>query len=150
MNGAHLHLLVNHIPIFTIAFGAAALAWSVYRGSDEMRWAAVGLFILAGVSAWAADLSGEAAEDLVKNLADVTKALIHEHEEAADFAKASATLLALGSIGMVFIGRYKVKFYRTAQIALLVFAIFSSTIQARTAYLGGLIRHTEIRADHEN
>lgn len=145
MNGAHLHLLVNHIPVFAVVFGLIALAWAILRNSNEMRWAAIALFVLAGLSGWLAMETGESAETIAEKLAGVTKGLIHEHEEAADFANVSATVLALGAILLAVISRLKPNFLNLTQRLLLLVAIFSSTVMARTAYLGGQIRHSEIR-----
>jgi uncharacterized membrane protein len=147
MNGAHAHLLVNHVPIFGVTFGLIALVWSLIRNSRDMRWAAIVLFVVAGIFGWIALETGEAAEDLVEKLPGVTKALIHDHEEAAEFANICATVLAFVAIGMAGLERFKPGCLRRLEYAAVLIAIVGSAAMARTAFLGGQVRHTEIRAD---
>mgnify|MGYP000865172719 CR=1 FL=1 len=151
MNGAHLHLLVNHIPVFAVVMGLAALIWAMVRNSNDMRLAAVCLFVLAGAFGFIAAETGDKAEDIIKHMADISevaKPLIHQHEEAADFANVVAVILAVAAVAMVLIERFKKRFFSICQIAVLVLALTASAAMARTAYLGGLIRHTEIRGDY--
>lgn len=147
MNGAHAHLLVNHIPLFGIFFGLVSLIWSIRRQSNDMRWAAVLLFVLAGVFAWVSMETGESAEDLVEHLPGVTKELIHTHEEAAEYAQIFALILAGAAFLMAILERYKPQFLKTTQIVVLLLALFTSTVIIRTTFLGGQIRHTEIRSE---
>lgn len=147
MNGAHQHLLLNHIPVFTTAFGLLALLWALSRKSKDMLWAAVVLFVVAGISAWLASETGESAEKIVEHLPGVTKALIHEHEEAAEAANVSAALLAVGSLILIAIDRFRAQFLKPMQILLLMIALVSTALMARAAYLGGQISHSEIRGE---
>ncbi len=149
MNGAHQHLLLNHIPLFGVSFGLLLLLWSMLRKSKDVRWAAVFFFVLAGVAGWIAMETGESAEEIVENLPGVTKALIHDHEEAAEFANISATVLAVLALLMEFVSVYRARFFKATQYVVLLVAAVSSIAMARTAFLGGHIRHTEIRSDAE-
>src|ERR1035437_7890852 len=119
MNGAHLHLLVNHIPLFGVAFGAIALIWAAARRFDEMRWGAVALFILAGICGWITVESGESAEKLAEHLPGVTKALIENHSDAAELANTIASILALSAIVMEIVARLRHKFLPVIQIAVI-------------------------------
>jgi len=147
MNGAHLHLLVNHVSLFALLIGIVALAFSMKRKSVDLRVLAVGLFLVVGVFGWVASETGDQAEHIVKTVDQDSKPLIHEHEEAADWAQASGFLIAGLAIVMEWTARKKQKFFKPAQWILLVFAIQGFTVFARTAYLGGLIRHTEVRGN---
>lgn len=148
MNGAHLHLLVNHIPIFGVTFGLIAMCWSIFRKSSELRFAAITLFIIAGGFGWLAMETGESAEDLLKTLPEMTKDWIHNHEEAAEVSNILTTITALSAIALVTTLKLKSAYTQKIQILVLLFALLSSVAMARTAYLGGQIRHTEIRASH--
>jgi hypothetical protein len=145
MNSAHWHLLVNHVSLFSVLFGTAALIWSLLRNSKDMRWASIGIFGIAAVFAWLAGTTGEGAEELARNLPGVTEGLIHEHEEAAEFAEVVTILLGALAAGVGVIQRARPKFLRSAQVVLLLLALVSAAAMIRTANLGGLIRHTEIR-----
>lgn len=86
MTGTHLHLLVNHAPILGAIFALALLVTSLRYGRDVLQRTALVVLIIVGAAAGAAKFSGEPAEDGVRGVPGVTRALIHEHEEMADKA----------------------------------------------------------------
>ncbi len=147
MNQPHLHLMVNHIPVLGIIFGVFALIWAIIRKSSEMRWAAIALFLVAGVFAVITFETGEHSEEKVEHLPGVSESIMHEHEKAADYAYAFALITAGTALLLAASTRFKPKAVKPAQTALLVLSIFTSTTMARTAYLGGQIRHSEIRSE---
>lgn len=144
-NAAQIHLLVNHIPIFGVLFGLAALLWSLIRPSRDMRWASIGLFVISAIFAWIAAESGDGAAEIVKNIPGVVKALIHNHEEAADLAQISTIILAVLSLIGVAVERFKPALLKSIQILVLILALVTGVLLARTAHLGGLIHHEELR-----
>ncbi len=145
MNPAHLHLIVNHAPIFSIFFGTMALILAMKRNSTELRTFAVGVFILGAMTTITSHLTGEGAEQAVKKISDMSQDIveknIHEHEEASDFALGSSILVALASLGMMWTATKKPKHLKKVQIIVLVLALHSCTVMMRVAYLGGMIRH---------
>lgn len=145
MNDAHLHLLVNHISLFALAIGAVALAVSMKRKSADLRLFATALFVVTGVFAWIAVKTGGNAADMVKTLGGGAEPFIHEHAGAAAWAQRSGTIVGSLAIGTEWAIRKKKKWVKTLQWILLVLALHGSAVFIRTAYLGGLIRHTEIR-----
>ena len=145
MNSAHAHLLVNHLPVFCVAFGLAALVGAMARRSDELRWAAIALFVLAGASAWIASATGESAAKIVGQLPDISKSLIERHEEAADGAMISAALLAVSAVVLAAVARFRPRFLNLAQTIPLLLALATSLLIGRAAYLGGQIHHPEIQ-----
>jgi hypothetical protein len=82
MNLAHLHFMMNHIPVLGSAFRLALLLFSVFRKSEELKKTAVGVFVIVALLAVPAYLTGEPAEDIVKPLAGVAEVAIEQHEEA--------------------------------------------------------------------
>lgn len=146
MNQPHLHLLVNHIPLFGAFFGMIALIWAMIRKSNEMRAASIILFIVAGIFSFIASETGEHSEETVEHLPGVSEKIMHEHEEAAEAANVMITLTAVGAVLMAASMRFKPKLLKLTQIGVLVLSVVSSVLMARTANLGGQIRHTEIRA----
>jgi len=146
MNAAHLHLLINHIPIFGVLFGMIAMAWSLLNQSRDMRLAAALLFMLSGIFSWIALETGEGAEEQVEHLPGVSESIIHDHEEAAEAANVAILILAGGSLFLLASSRFRPQWDRPIRMALVVGALVTSGLLARTAYLGGQIRHTEIRS----
>ncbi len=148
MNGAHLHLLVNHVSLFCIFIGVAALIFSMIRKSSDLRILAVTLFVIAGIFGWIAMETGEQAEDILKTLDTSVKIFIEPHEQAAEWAFRSSILIALLAIATEWSARKKQKWFKPLQWILLVAAIHGSTVFATTSYLGGDIRHSEIRSEN--
>lgn len=145
MNGAHLHLLVNHVSLFTLVIGTAAFVASMIRKSSDLRVFAVVLFVLTGIFGWVAVQTGGQAADIVKTLPGVADSFVNEHADAAMWAERSGFLIAALAIATEWAARKKKNAFKALQWILLVFAIHGGTVYARTAFLGGLIRHTEVR-----
>jgi uncharacterized membrane protein len=145
MNGAHLHLILNHVSIFSLVIGTVALAVSMKRKSVDLRVLATTLFVLTGVFAWIAFATGENAEEVVKVLGGGTESLIEQHAQAAVWARRSGTLVAILALGTEWAIRNKKKWVKPLQWTLLVFALHGCTVFVATSFLGGQIRHSEVR-----
>jgi uncharacterized membrane protein len=147
MNGAHLHLLLNHLPVIGTIFGLLLLLFALLRKSEEVKRVALGVFVFAALAAVPTYLTGEPAEEVAEHLPGVAKALIESHEEAALFALIAAGLTGLVSLGGLFLSRRADKLPQWMVIAPLALALITSGLMGWTANLGGQIRHTEIRQD---
>jgi hypothetical protein len=145
MNGAHLHLILNHISLFALITGTIVLAASMKRQSTDLRVLAAVLFVIAGVFGWITVETGEQAAEIVKTLGGDTDSFIKEHALAAVWAQRSGFLVATLALVMEWAACKKKNWVKALQWTLLIFAIHGCTVFARTAYLGGFIRHTEIR-----
>jgi len=146
MNDAQLHLLLNHVPVLGVAFAAALTLAAIVRGSAEMRKAGLWAFFLAGIFVLPAYFTGEGAEGVVEHLAGVTDEVIHAHEEAAEKALAGALLLGAAAL-VVLLHAAKTKTLSAKACAVvLALALPVLGLLAYTAHLGGLVRHTELRA----
>lgn len=144
-NDAHLHLLLNHIPILGSAFALLILGYGLLRKSDDVIRLGLLMFFVIGAAAVAVYFTGEPAEEMVEDLAGVSHDLIEEHEDAAKFATivtAAAGVLALLSL-LLHRGRRSAA--RAATLLTLVVGLAGAVAMARTGTLGGVIRHTEIR-----
>ena len=58
MNQAHLHLLLNHLPILGALFGLLILAGGFLLKYDTVKRTALGLFVLSAILAIPAYLTG--------------------------------------------------------------------------------------------
>jgi hypothetical protein len=146
MNGAHLHLLINHVPVLGIVFGLLLLVFGWWRKSEEIKKAALGAFVIIAFSAVAAFLTGEPAEDTVKGVSGVIQGAIGPHEDAAGFALWGSIIVGVVALGGLiwFRGGKPVKNWISTLV--LVGAILVTGMMARTAFLGGKIRHTEFES----
>ena len=143
-SGAHIHLLVNHVPILGALFALALLAASFVWAPDVLRRTAFVVLIGTGLASAVADLTGEPAEDAVRGLPGVLRDAIHAHEEFAEAAYIGAIVLAvLALIGVVRWRRTPVP--RGAAVVVLVGTVALAGAMGYTGLLGGRIRHTEVR-----
>ena len=145
INGAHIHLMINHVPELGTFFIIMLLLYGVARKSDEIIKVSLGAFVLLGLMTILVYLTGEGAEKVVKNLPGVTEAFIGRHEEMAGLSLVLIEALGIACCaGLIF-------FRRSATIPkwfialVLVLSFSASVVVGLTANLGGQIRHTEIR-----
>jgi uncharacterized membrane protein len=145
MNWAHLHLMLNHLPVLGTVFGLALLAWALLRRNETMQRAALGTFILAALTAIPVYLTGEPSEEMVEHLAGTAEQAIEAHEEAAVVALIAVEALGAMALAALLLFRKRVM-PRPMVGAALVFALVTAGWMAQTANLGGRIRHAELRA----
>ena len=144
MNQTHIHLLITHLPIFGSILGGLVLAHGLWTKSNQTKIAAYNLFVISAIGAGIAYLTGEAAEETVENIQGIVEATINHHEEFALFALISLIILGLTSIIGLFITLKNLAMTRTVAFIILFISLISFGLVARTGYLGGQIRHTEI------
>ncbi|MBK6629271.1 MAG: hypothetical protein IPJ87_03925 [Flavobacteriales bacterium] len=144
MNQTHIHLLITHLPIFGSILGGLVLAHGLWTKSNQTKIAAYNIFIISAIGAGIAYLTGEAAEETVENIQGIAKDMIDEHEDFAVFALVSLIILGVSSIGGLFLTLRKSALTRMTAIVILFISLISFGLIARTGYLGGQIRHTEI------
>lgn len=145
MNGAQLHLALNHIPVILSMVCVAILLWGWLSQSYEIKKVGLALVIASAVFAGAAFLTGEPAEEVLEKLPGFSEGLVHEHEEAGEFALVISIIAGVAAIGTLYLSKKKMQFFSQGLIVTMVIVLLSSVAFLRTAHLGGLIRHEEIR-----
>lgn len=144
MNQTHIHLLITHLPIFGSILGGLVLLHGIGVKSNQTIIAAYYVFVLSSVGAVIAYFTGEAAEETVENIQGVVEASIKQHEEFALYAFISLIILGVASLIGLYLTWRNSLLTRTAAFILLFLSLTSFVLVARTGYLGGQIRHTEI------
>jgi hypothetical protein len=147
INGAHIHLMINHVPELGTFFIIMLFLYGMAKKSDEIIKVSLGAFFLLGLMTIVVYLTGEGAEKVVKNLPGVTEAFIGRHEEMAGLSLVLIVFLGIVSgVGLIF-------FRRSATIPkwfialVLVLSFSAAAAVGLTVNLGGQIRHTEIRGE---
>ena len=143
MSIVHLHLILNHVPVIGMAFALLILGVAAWRRNDGMG--RLGLVVMVGLALVTAAvfLTGEPAEEAVEEVATVSEAMIHPHEEAAE-ASLIATGIA-GALALIALVAYRRRALpRWVTGVAFVAALVANTMLGWTANLGGRIRHTEI------
>ncbi len=146
MNPAHLHLLLNHIPVLGVAFGLAVLGWAVLRARPEVVRLGLVVFVFAALAAVPTYVSGEPAEEAIEAVAGDIEPWVEPHEEAAFISLVLIEGLGVLALGALWSGRRAESISRSMTRASLVMALATVASLAYTGSLGGLIRHTELRA----
>jgi hypothetical protein len=147
MDAAHIHLIVNHVPVLLTFFSLLLLAWGWIKNNESYISLSLVGYVLVGIFGFIAYQSGEGAEDIVEGMAGVTHDIIETHEHSGEWTMYMAIIQ--GILGLVAIGLYKAKSTLTHYLVplLWVFSLYVAGNFFYTAYTGGQIRHTEIRPD---
>jgi uncharacterized membrane protein len=144
MNELHLHLLINHLPIFGSILGAIVLVQGLWLKSDQVKIAAYTILIISAIGTCIAFFTGDGAAKAVKNIDGINKDMISEHAEFAVFTLMILILLGIISIIGIYLTLRKSNFITSIAILILIISLSSFILVLRTGYLGGKIRHTEI------
>ena len=146
INWAHVHLMLTHIPVIGIGAILAFLLVGVIRGSREIEWASLQLFVALALLSIVVYLSGSPANHQVRDLPGFSRTVIHRHSTAADFAFWSLEILGALSLGALYRFRNSMTVPPRVITVLLVVGFVVMVLMAWTANLGGKIRHPEIGA----
>jgi hypothetical protein len=146
MNFAHLHLIVNHIPVIGLPIALLFLGFGLYKRNKELQ--RFSLFVLFAIAALVLPVyfTGEPGEEVVEHLPGVVKSIIETHEDAA-FISLVLTLAAGLAAGAALF--FQAHLTKSLLINFGVWAIaFVAVISlGYTANLGGKVRHTELRSN---
>ena len=146
MNGAHLHLLLNHFPIIGLLIGIGVLAYGIFKNNQQINVIGLVIITLMAIIAVPAYLTGEEAEETVEHIQGISDDLIHEHEELAE--KAILLMAVLGALALTSLYAIKKELAFAKKITLITFIVSLLTfgLFAKVGNLGGNIRHSELRA----
>jgi hypothetical protein len=145
MNLAHLHLILNHIPVIGIPVALMFLVYGLYvKNQSSQRFA---LLVLIGLAAMVLPvyLTGEPAEEVVEHLPGVVESLIESHEDAAMFSLVLTLITGAAAFVALWFQKNPIKghLFNLVVVGVASLAVLSLLY---TANLGGKIRHTELRS----
>lgn len=144
MDFVHLHLVLTHVPVLATFFSLAILIWAMISKHPEHYKIAFAGFIVAGIFAVVAFVTGEGAEDIAETIAGVSESAIERHEDAASVALWMTVVLGVfGLIGLIW-NKFGMKGFRPFVWTVFFYGLATAGVLAYTANLGGQIRHTEI------
>ena len=143
-SAAHIHLLVNHLPILGAPFVLLVLAWGYFTKSRDVTRLALWLMIPLALAGFLADQSGDSAKDQVENAAWFDKALVHEHEERADVTV--IVFYVAAAVGALALWRRRAHPDERWPIGIAAVTLAAAALLAAwTGLAGGVIRHDEVR-----
>ncbi len=145
MSAEHLHLLLNHGPLFAVAFALPLLLFGFIRRNDTVSRVALVGFVVAAVLTVPVYLSGDEAEHSVEELPGVSHDYIEEHEDAGKLTLWIVEGLGALSAVVLFLSLKKPQVSRGLLIVVLLAGMGTFALIAYTNNLGGKIRHSELR-----
>ena len=155
MNAAYVHLLLNHIPLIALPTALLFLIHSLRTKNVLSRRFALLILGIAAITVVPVYFSGEGAEELIENLADVSKSVIHEHEEAAEVSLVLTLVAGAFAFGTLVLERVwrrasigeellDQRMFRLGMVLSLLVMVATGSLGV-AAHLGGEIRHPEVR-----
>lgn len=143
MNAAHIHLMLNHVPLFGAIAATILFVVALFLRQQGVARAGLVVALLTAAVAVVVYLTGEPAEELVENLPGVSEPVMETHEEVALVATLVIGGFAVIALYGLFAFRHGVSMGFTRVLAVL--SLLPLAAMGYTAYLGGQIRHSEIR-----
>ncbi|KUG08621.1 hypothetical protein [Solirubrum puertoriconensis] len=142
MNEAHLHLLLNHVPILGSLAGFVILLVGVLRHNASVTKTGLIMLLVAAAFALPTQLTGEGAEELIEHRPTVSHAQIEAHEDAAELAFWMLELTAIPALVALMLWQHA----RARLLVLLTLggAALSFALMAYAGWEGGKINHPEL------
>src|SRR5687767_6055512 len=144
MNPAHIHLMLNHVPLFGALAVTILCGLALLRRQQGLARGGLLVAVLTAIVGVAVYLTGEPAEELVEDLPGVSEAVLETHEEIA--LVATVVLGAFGVLAVIGLIAFRHGVTMGFTRALLAASFVPLAAVAYTAYLGGQVRHSEIRS----
>ena len=147
MDWTHLHLALNHVPVFGTPFLLGLLMWSWARRQAMTLRFCLWLFMGLAAASIAIKFTGDFAAEMVGAFSGFDKVLIERHEKAADQATAGVFFMGIAAAATLFLGRGGRAAPQWSLGLLALLALVTFALMVRTANFGGHIRHPEIRPE---
>lgn len=144
MNGAHLHMLMNHVPTVGAVLALAVLLLGFIRRDHHLKHVGLEVLFVIAVLTLPVYVSGVAAHQELRNRQDIAVDAIRVHQDAALIGFGLMELA--GFVAWVALWQSRRRGFSTmgapaVATALLFIAL---AVMGRAANLGGEIRHPEI------
>ena len=147
MNPAHIHMVINHIPIIGIGFVILLLVIALFQKSSELTDISMIFVILIAIATIFVHQSGESAEEFVEGKPGFSDQLVLAHDVAADLAFVFVEAVGVLALMTMIVRRYYKKLGKVLTLATLLGIIAGGGLIVRAANLGGKINHPEISSD---
>jgi uncharacterized membrane protein len=147
MNWAHVHLLLNHFPTIGMLVGLGVIVSAIATRSDDLKRASLVIFFAIALLSIPAFVTGTSAKLALQKAPEVSKAMIDTHETAA-FEGLWAMELT-GILAWLGLWQYR-RLSRVPQgtlTAVLLMALVTFGLMSWAAFIGGEIRHPEVRSN---
>lgn len=144
MSPVWMHLLVNHVSIVGTFIGLIIVIVGLIIKSSVVKKVGHIVFVVTGLSVYAAYLTGPPAEEAIENIPGVSEAVIHRHQEAAQWALTAMSAALALSLVTLFYKPQKAVVRNGIMTAFLIVSLWAYAVIAKTSHDGGLIRRPEL------
>jgi len=149
MNGAFLHLAVNHIPVIGVPIAFLLMAYGMARKSSDVIRASLGLLVIMALAAVVAWRTGGPAAHIARDIPGITREDIHEHAEAGEHATVGGGVLGVLAIAGLWFMKRPEGAPKVLLGLILIGSLFMSMWFGWVAHLGGVVRHPEIESGYQ-
>src|SRR5713226_1948163 len=139
-NAMHLHLMLNHAPLFGELFAAALLLAAAMARSKTLLRTALGVVLITALASIPVFFTGRAAADAIGKVEGIDQEAISPHEEAAERFLIAASAAGVAAVVAL------VRLRRTTIAIAAALTLLSFGLAGWTANRGALIHHQELRA----
>lgn len=144
-DAAHLHLMLNHLPVIGAPLLLILLGIGLLRRSSELITVSLALVVALALATVLVYITGEPAEELVEHAPWFQHALVERHEDHAAIALAASLASGVAAVaGLVFRRRAGAEPWLAR--ATWVILLIATLLFGWTGWSGGQIRHDELRA----
>jgi uncharacterized membrane protein len=144
MNTAHLHLMVNHLPIVGLCFAILLNFLAVFVKNDELKKLSCWFFILVGLLSVLPILTGDGAHEIAATYPGINNDRIENHETFAYIFFYGLLMIGLLGIAALWYSRKNAALLKKFNRITLVVALLLMILAYQTGKTGGNIRHPEI------
>jgi len=143
---AHLHLIINHVPVVGSIFILAMYIIALLFKNVFLQKVSLWFLVVIALATAVAYVTGDKTKDAVEGLSQASSTMIELHEQYARYSLIVmfvAGIVALG--GALFYSR-KPTIPLYVHISIIVILLISVVLFSYVGLFGGEIMHTEIRS----
>jgi len=145
MNGAHLHLIVTHLPIVGLLAAFLLNLYAIISKNDEIKRLSLWAYVVLGIFGLLAYLTGDSSEEVLLTYPGFTEEMIEPHENMAIFFFIGLMIMTAGAFAGLYLSKTKEALLKKFNLYLLIAAILLAFLAVQTGSTGGKIRHPEIK-----
>jgi hypothetical protein len=149
-NGAHIHLVVNEVPIMGALFALVLLVVAVLGNArDGFVWAALVVLGVSFVGLLVAFFTGDPALAVISGAPRTSATALSEHHVRALVASGLFVVVAAVGVTAAIFARRNGTFSRRSVLALLATTTLAGGALAWTGLAGGRINHPELQGPND-
>jgi len=144
LNVVHVHLIANHVPTVGLVVALSLLLVAFAKKDEELKRITLGVFFVIALMTLPIYISGSAADIAIKDRPDISAAAVRAHKDVALVACALMGVVGAASWFGLWQARRTSRLPQGTVAAVLLVSTLTLVLMARTATLGGEIRHPEM------